>query len=455
MSVSTKPNQPALPVLIAGAGIGGLFAALCLHRQGIESILLEQSSQLLEVGAGIQIGANGTRIIRQLGLESAIQNLAISPAKGSLGDGISGSKICSLPFNGSALHRYKHPYFNIHRADLQRVLVKAVQERIPGCLKLGCRVKAIEQDSQKVTVQLESGENYTGSILVGCDGIHSQIRKVAFGEGAPVFAGCVAWRAVVPLAELAPSQGKDQTNWNEPKVWVGPNKHIVQYPVSSGKAVNLVAVVDLPKNAGPDDFPESWQGASSTESLKIAFANWCPQVRDLVAGADKALCWGLYHRAIPKQWFTGRVVLLGDAAHAMLPSLAQGAAMAMEDAEELASRLVGIDFSDARTVSKSLESYQSARIDRCRRVQRSSAFNRDFFHLNHGISDRLALYFLKLLERCKLGRSVNRFAESEGSPDSETLAQKFLARRYHWLYGYKRGCVEAGAAAVDDNSSSI
>ena len=449
MSASTKSNLTKLPVLIAGAGIGGLFTALCLHRRGIDSILLEQSEQLLELGAGIQIGANGSRIIRDLGLEEDIESLAISPAQGSLCNGVSGQKICSLPFNTSAQKNYKHPYFNIHRANLQKVLVKAVQNRMPKSLRLGCQVSSVEQDSEKVVVHLESGACYTGSILVGCDGIHSQIRKVTFEDGAPVFADCVAWRAVVPLANLAEELNGIQSKFDEPKVWVGPNKHIVLYPLNSGSALNLVAVVDLPKDAGSDDFPEVWQGASSTEALKSSFANWCPEVKRLVERADNALCWGLYHRTIPKQWHLGRVVLLGDAAHAMLPSLAQGAVMAMEDAEELADCLAGINISNPRAVSASLEGYQAARIDRCRRVQRSSAFNRDFFHLNHGFLDRFALFILKLLERVKL----NRFAKPSRPPES--LAQKLLARRYHWLYGYKSDCTGAGSTAVEDNSNSI
>ena len=449
MSASPNSNSTTLPVLIAGAGIGGLFTALCLHRRGIDCILLEQSEQLLEVGAGIQIGANGSRIIRDLGLETDIEALAISPAKGSLCDGLSGQKICSLPFNTSAQKSYKHPYFNIHRADLQKVLVKAVQDRLPKSLHLGCQVSSVEQNGEDVIVHLESGVSYTGSILVGCDGIHSQIRKVIFEDGAPVFAGAVAWRAVVPLAHLVEESREIQSKFDEPKVWIGPNKHIVLYPVRSGSALNLVAVVDLPKDARSDNFPEVWHGASSTEALRSSFATWCPEVKNLVERADSAHCWGLYHRTIPKQWHLGRVVLLGDAAHAMLPSLAQGAVMAMEDAEELANRLAGVNIRDAQALRTSFEGYQAARIDRSHRVQRSSAFNRDFFHLNHGFLDRFALFLLKLLEGIKL----NRFAGSSRSP--ETLAQKLLARRYHWLYGYKSDCAGAGSARVEDNSNSI
>ncbi len=388
------------PVILVGAGIGGLFAALCLERVGIESILLEKSDELADVGAGIQIGANGSRIIHQLGLQEAIQRYASSPSRGQMMDGQTGRAICSYPLNESSLKRYQLPYYQIHRGDLQRVLVEAVKQRIPNCLRLGSELKEIHQDDKSLSVTINSGEQIKGRALVGCDGIHSRTRELLFEDGTAEYTGNIAWRAVVPLSKLVES-----VNWQVPKVWVGPGRHLVQYPVSAGDALNLVACVETDVEEA-----EQWHGNSSADGLSEAFSSWCPEVRATIALAGNALKWGLYERPVLSSWSQGCATLLGDAAHAMLPSLAQGAVMAMEDAEELAHAL-----HSENNTPKALQQYEQRRISRCRKVQKVAQGNLNFFHQSSGIKDRLSFKAL-----ASLGQG----------------AESIIANRYGWLYGY-------------------
>lgn len=388
------------PVILVGAGIGGLFAALCLDRLGIESIILEKSDELAEVGAGIQIGANGSRLIHQLGLKEAIEKYASSPTVGQIMDGQSGRSICPYPLNSSSLKRYQLPYYQIHRGDLQRILVEAVEQRMPNCLRLGTELREISQDAARLQVTTNSGERINGRALVGCDGIHSRTRELLFEDGAPQYTGSLAWRAVVPLSRLDQSQ-----DWQTPKIWVGPGRHLVQYPVSAGDAMNLVACVE-------NDIAEAerWQGNSALDELSAAFAGWCPEVQAMLGLADDALKWGLYERPVLSSWSNGRATLLGDAAHAMLPSLAQGAVMAMEDAEELAHAL-----HTQSTTEEALRQYEQRRISRCRKVQQVARDNLEFFHQSSGLKDRLSLRVLALM--------------GQG-------AESVIANRYGWLYGY-------------------
>jgi|MEHZ01.4.fsa_nt_MEHZ011250982.1_66 salicylate hydroxylase len=388
------------PVILVGAGIGGLFAALCLERLGIKSILLEKSDALTEVGAGIQIGANGSRLIHQLGLQEAIEEYASSPSAGQIMDGRSGRSICPYPLNNSSLKRYQLPYYQIHRGDLQRILIEAVEQRMPNCLQLGTELRVISQDAERVQVTTNSGERINGRALVGCDGIHSCTRELLFTDGTPRFTGNLAWRAVVPLSKLDQSQ-----EWRTPRVWVGPGRHLVQYPVSAGNALNLVACVETDTAE-----PERWQGNSSVEELYKAFVGWCPEVQYILSQADDALKWGLYERPVLSNWSKGRATLLGDAAHAMLPSLAQGAVMAMEDAAELAQALN----THSNTV-EALQKYEQSRITRCRKVQQVARDNLEFFHQSSGFKDRLSLRVLALM--------------GQG-------AESVIANRYGWLYGY-------------------
>ena len=385
------------PIILVGAGIGGLFAGLCLQRKNIDFLLLEKAEELTEVGAGIQIGANGSRLIHQLGLENEVRKYATAPSHGLMMNGLTGRKVCSYPLSDYAEKHYQFPHYQIRRADLQRVLVEALELRAPGCLRLSQELSQIDQSSEAVQAVTVEGEVFHGRALVGCDGIHSGTRQLLFGNADPLYSGCAAWRALVPTAEMASSD-------LIPKIWIGDGRHLVQYPVESGRSINLVACVETELV-----LEERWHGRSSKEDLVDSFSGWCPEVKRILSAAEDALMWGLFERPVLDSWRVGHATLLGDAAHAMLPSLAQGAVMAMEDAEQLAHSLA-----TQENTSKALDHYQMRRIGRNRKVQAVARKNMNFFHQS-GSSDRLSMNALQL---------------------AGSGAEAIIGSRYNWLYGY-------------------
>lgn len=402
-------RDSAEPVILVGAGIGGLFAALCFQQVGIDCVLLEKSRRLEEVGAGIQIGANGSRLLHKLGLQNALAGCVSVPAKGFMMDGIRGRWICDYPLNDFSQRKYQLPHYQIRRADLQAILLQALQERAPDCLHLGTELVELHQTDDYVEAVCSEGRSFRGRALVGCDGIHSRTRQLLFDKTHADFAGCVAWRAMLPRNKLDLA-----SDLNVPKIWIGPGRHLVQYPVAKGEMLNLVACVD-----SHEEVREWWQGSSPAEQFRQSFADWCPEVQQTIAGAEEALQWGLYERPVLDSWNVGRVSLLGDAAHAMLPSMAQGAVMALEDAAQLA-----LSFTQQGDSQKALEHYQQQRIGRSRKVQSVARKNMHFFH-QHSPADRLSLMALRL---------------------SGKSAEKLISKRYNWLYGYPAGCGSGGKA---------
>ncbi len=395
-------RDSAEPVILVGAGIGGLFAALCFQQVGIDCVLLEKSRRLEEVGAGIQIGANGSRLLHKLGLQNALAGCVSVPAKGFMMDGIRGRWICDYPLNDFSQRKYQLPHYQIRRADLQAILLQALQERAPDCLHLGTELVELHQTDDYVEAVCSEGRSFRGRALVGCDGIHSRTRQLLFDKTHADFAGCIAWRAMLPRNKLDLAG-----DLNVPKIWIGPGRHLVQYPVAAGEMVNLVACVD-----SQEEVREEWQGSSPGEEFVQSFSDWCPEVKKIVEAAEGALKWGLYERPVLENWNVGRVSLLGDAAHAMLPSMAQGAVMALEDAEQLAQAFA--QCSDSRAA---LGFYQTQRIGRSRQVQSVARKNMQFFHQQRPV-DRLSAKALQL---------------------SGKRAENLIGRRYNWLYGYRAG----------------
>lgn len=392
-------TQPSDPILIVGAGIGGLFAGLCLQRKNIDFLILEKADELAEVGAGIQIGANGARLIYELGLREEFEKYALAPPHGLMMDGISGRQICTYPLSSFAQHEHGFPHYQILRSDLQRVLVETLHIRAPGKLHLASEITRIHQDQGFIKAETQDNRTYQGRAVVGCDGIHSSIRQLSFGKSDPAFSNCVAWRALLSASEL------EMEYPMVPRIWIGPGRHLVQYPVESGKSINLVACVDS-SNAEK----ERWQGNSSIEELNQSFSAWCPAVQRLISKADRALSWGLYERPVLQSWTKGCVTLLGDAAHAMLPSMAQGAVMAMEDAYQLAESLANLDEPES-----AFKDYEAKRFQRCKKTQDVAQKNMAFFH-QKGLANKVSAKALSLAG-----------AQSE----------KLIGRRYGWLYGYE------------------
>ena len=320
-------------VIVAGAGIAGLTAALAMARAGLRATVLEQAEKLEETGAGMQLGPNATRILIELGLAERLRPVVMAPSAIRVMSGGSGREIVRIPLGDKLERRYGAPYWTIHRGDLQTVLADAARAETDIRLRLGLRVEDFAGHVNGVTV-LARGANQTiderGIALIGADGIWSNVAAQLPGHRRPRFAQRTAWRTLVS-AERVPEE------FRQPVVhlWLGLDAHLVHYPVKGGRLINIVGIVH-------DDFDKrGWSAAGSPEEILRRFARWSwhERARALVALPERWLKWALYHRRQPFRGGDGPVTLIGDAAHPMLPFLAQGAGMAIEDAALLAAML--------------------------------------------------------------------------------------------------------------------
>lgn len=362
-----KSVQAVKSVLIAGAGIGGLTAALACAQKGTTVTVFERASELGEVGAGLQIAANGTQVLEKLGLGDDLKRIGFKPDAATLRLGQSGRTVFSNPLGASAKERYGAWYYHVHRADLHRILSAAVLAHPSIDLRLGCGVESFLDDGKGVTVCLSDGAETRGASLIGADGIHSSIREGLFGKDAPRFTGNVAWRLLVPTANLPAGLIPPHAT-----VWTGPQGHAVTYYVRGGELVNFVGVVERKHWQ-----VEGWQERGDVAELKRDFAPWCSTIYQLIDAADETTCfkWALFDRDPLPSWSKGRVTLLGDACHPMLPFMAQGACMAIEDGWVLASELA-----EANEPAKAFLSYEEKRKERTARVQMAARANAKRFH---------------------------------------------------------------------------
>lgn len=358
--MSTRPH-----ILIAGAGIGGLTAALALLSRGFRVSVIEQARELAELGAGVQISANGAHALFSLGLEPALKQVWCEPAGKEIRLWSTGETWKLFDLGAVSRQRYGAPYFMIHRADLHRILLDAVKAKAPDAITLNARVTGFEQDADGVTVLCEDGTRIQGDALIGADGVHSRIRNVLFGEMPARFTGLLAWRGLIPMERL-PERLRRQVGTN----WVGPGGHVVHYPLRGGALMNFVGTAER------DDWQvESWTERGTTEELLADFVGWNEDVQTLIRNVEAPFKWAMLGREPLERWTVGRVTLLGDAAHPTLPMMAQGANMAIEDGVVLARCL------DAHgDVPAALQAYQAARRDRTARLVRAANDNASRFH---------------------------------------------------------------------------
>jgi len=357
-----------LRILIVGGGIGGITAALCLARDGHEVELYEQAETFSEVGAGIQLSPNCSRVLHHLGLEAELGRDGFLPEGTEFRDWHSGRVITSSPLGQAALERFGAPYYHIHRGDLLSILVAAAEADASIRLHTGSKVTDLHESDTGVRLEVR-GDAHEGDLLIGADGIHSHVRSQLWGEEKPAFTGNVAWRALVPTERLPADLIKPMST-----VWWGPGSHFVHYYVKGGERVNCVCVIE---KGGWE--VESWTERGEFDELKRDFEGWHSDIQMLIDQADRdsLFKWALYDRPPMKAWGRGRVTLLGDACHPTLPFMAQGAAMAIEDAAVLTACLRGPE-----AVEASLKQYEDLRRERTAGVQLGSRRNATIFHLS-------------------------------------------------------------------------
>jgi salicylate hydroxylase len=356
----------ARPVLIAGGGIGGLTVALGLAQKGIRSILLEKAAVLGEIGAGIQLGPNAFHAFDYLGVGEAARGMAVYIDQLRLMDARTAEEITHVDLREAFRARFGNPYAVVHRGDLHGVFLKACQAHSLIELRVSSEVVGYDQDGASVTAHLASGERVSGSLLIGADGLWSNVRKQMIGDGPPRVSGHTTYRSVIPTDEMP-----EDLRWNAATLWAGPKCHIVHYPLSGWKVFNLVVTCH-------NDAPEPVAGKPVLdEEVMSGFMHVHERARDIIRHGRNWRLWVLCDRDPMEHWVDGRVALLGDAAHPMLQYFAQGACQAMEDAVCLSHML------DAHSGdhAKALENYRTQRFARTARVQMlSRAIGEHIYH---------------------------------------------------------------------------
>jgi salicylate hydroxylase len=362
-------------IIIAGAGIGGLTASLALARRGFRVIVLEKAERLEEAGAGLQLSPNASRILIELGLEPLLTPRLVRPEAISLMSGRSGREISRIPLGDAARFPAEAPYWVLHRADLQLTLQREVANTPDIELRLGCQFEDFGIHTKGLTVVQRRGNTRQEDLalaLIGADGIWSAVRHHLFPQTQPHFSGLIAWRGTLEATQLPREYTAARV-----QLWMGPDAHLVAYPISGARQINVVAVVPGTWNR------PGWSEPGEPNEIKGAFASagWHAAPRMLVGAVDGWRKWALFTLPEGGRWSEGAVTLLGDAAHAMLPFAAQGAGMAIEDAAVLAGCLGAIQNESGSVVAAALKRYERLRRRRVARVQRAARRSGRIYHL--------------------------------------------------------------------------
>jgi salicylate hydroxylase len=354
-------------IAIIGGGIGGLTAAAALLRAGFNVQVYERARALGEVGAGINIGPNASRILHRLGIAEVLGRTGVKPVTFDQRRWDDGRFLLRSPLGEEVESAFGAPYYTIHRGDLHRALADAIPA---DHIHLAHRFTYLIDHGDRVEAHFDNGTSISADALIGADGIHSAVRHAVFGPEKPRFTGCVAHRALVPSDRLT-HLGLELTT----QIWMGPGRHFVHYFVSAGSLVNFVAVTE------EDSWlPESWVDRGEVADILAAFRGWHNQVLSIIGSADETYKWALFDRSPLPHWSVGRVTLLGDSCHPMLPFMGQGAAQAIEDVATLKGCL--LKFPD--DVPAALRLYEQLRLPRASHLQGMSETNKTRFHLPDG-----------------------------------------------------------------------
>jgi len=349
---------PPNTIAIIGAGIGGLTAALALLQRGLDVDVYEQSTELKEVGAGIQISSNGTRVLDALGLQEALARVEVVSSRREIRHWKTGETLDWFELGESEAQRCGTRHMMLHRGDLHSALADAVRGLKMDAIKLGKRCVDVIQYDEHADVRFDAGGTAGAAFVIGADGIHSKVRECLFGADKPEFTGCKVWRGLVPMERL-PSHILRSVGTN----WLGPNGHALHYPVRRGELMNFVSTIER------DDWRvESWKAEGTFEELANDFRGWHADVHAIIRNIDTPLKWALMVRRPMDCWSNGRVTLLGDACHPTLPFLGQGAVMAIEDGYVVAACLKKYFTNPARAFAR----YEDIRRERTAAVVRKS-----------------------------------------------------------------------------------
>ncbi len=385
------------PILIAGGGIGGLTLAIALAAQGIPCRIIEQQQEVSEAGAGIQLGPNAVGVLRRLAVAEALEPSAGKPDLLRVHSGASGTVLTELPFGAWLAERHGAPYWVAHRADLHRALLDTARACSSVSIHTGNDVAAFEATADGVHITTAQGAQFDGPMLVGADGLWSTIRRTIWPNATLTYSGRTAARAVIPR-DAAPARFRD----NVTGIWLAPSAHIVHYPVSGGRDVALAVLAE-------EDWPgEGWGLPVDRDPLLARLYRFSPALRELLARATDWRRWPLYDPTPLPRWSQGCVTLLGDAAHPVLPFLAQGGALAIEDAETLARAIAQWRDDPAEACRR----YEAARRPRAIKVQQTSRSNGLIYHMRAPAA---------------LARDLTL----------RLLPPQRLMAKYDWVYGWK------------------
>jgi salicylate hydroxylase len=392
-------------IAVIGGGLGGLAAALSLYRAGFEVDVFEQAPELNEVGGGINMGPNAARVLYRLGLGEELDRDGVKPAGMHQRRWDDGHTLQKGPLNPLCTELYGAPHMTLHRADLQRIIAGGLpQEHI----HLGHRLVGLIDQGDTVEASFDNGARISADIAIGADGIHSTVRTILFGAEDPQFAGCVAYRGLVPAERIA-DLGLEPGNQS----WLGPGAHLVHYFVSGGRLLNFVGWTEH------DSWNrEDWTDRATIERTLAAFEGWHPQIRRIISEADTCFIWALFDRDPLPRWSKGRVTLLGDACHPMYPFMAQGAAQAIEDGATLTALLA---VAGGQEPAETLRRYEQIRLPRVTRLQQMSRANKHRYHMSDGPEQE--------------ARDAAMSATRERAP--ETM---------QWLFGFDAAIVETAEA---------
>ncbi|MGE3246371.1 MAG: FAD-dependent oxidoreductase [Beijerinckiaceae bacterium] len=397
-----------LHILIAGAGIGGLTAALALSKEGHRVTLIERAPELGEAGAGLQLSPNATSALAHIGILEQVQRKALQPDILTVRRGSDGAELMRMQLGAMAEVRWRAPTLVIHRADLQQVLLDriALSPRID--LELGAEVRGFASTANGVQVGARRGEEnirFDGDMLIGADGLRSVVRgRLGMGQtDEPIYSGRTAWRTVVDAANVPPMALRYATN-----LWLGPSAHLVHYPLRDGACVNVVAIVeDAWRGGNEGDF---WNENGDPRFIESRFSRWNVAARELIGAVASWRRWPLFDRNPVPRWSLDKVVLLGDAAHPVLPFLAQGACLAIEDAAVIGAAIAR----HPGDIAAAIREYEERRIVRAAEVRIASRRQGTIYHMS-GLP--------AMARDMVMGR----------------LSQRQIEARMDWVYKYRAG----------------